>query len=294
MIARINGVEIPEAAVRFELDRLVKFYSEHMSPKELEAQMSLLRQKACEQAIGARLLIDEANSMSVPVDAAEIDARLQVMIENAGGDDAFAVILKKQNLKRELVVDSIAQGLRVDKLVASVTKDVPEPTQEEISAHFEAHRREYRKPERAQAQHILISPDSDAEEDRQVARSRLSEIRECIAEGAAAFADQAAAYSHCPSGQEAGGSLGWVSRGMMVPEFDEVLFSMGVDEVSEIVETSFGFHIICKTAHESDEDVTLEEARERIRDFLIHAARGEAIKAHVDELKKQAVIEIDD
>lgn len=185
---------------------------------------------------------------------------------------------------------SIAQGLRVNQLVDRIAAGVKDPTDEELQAHFETHRREYRRPDRARAQHILLVPDSASTADRETARSRLQEIRERIVEGAA-FADQAAAHSQCPSGRQTGGSLGWFSRGMMVPEFDKAVFSMAVGELSEVVETSVGLHLIQKTGDERGGNVELDEVRDKVRDFLRHARRGEAIAAYVAELKRNAVIE---
>ena len=94
----------------------------------------------------------------------------------------------------------------------------------------------------------------------------------------------------CPSGKE-GGSLGWFGRGMMVPEFDAAVFSMKDGEVSDIIETQFGYHIIYKTAHEEAGDADLDTVREQIRDHLLHARRGEAMTAYVDELKAKATVE---
>jgi len=292
MAMKINGIEIPEEAVRFEFDRLVKFYSEHMSAEDIKAQMPLLKKKACEQAIGGRLLIDEAHRRQIEVSQEEVDLRLQGFIESAGGPEKFDEMLKSQNISADLVRESIRQGRRVDMLVDEITQGVEEPTEEQMQAHFEAHRREYRRPDRVQASHILITPDSDSEQDRAVARSRVLEMRESIVEGAD-FADLAACHSRCPSGQQTGGSLGWVSPGMMVPEFDEALFDMAVGELSDVVETQFGFHIINMTDQEEGGDATYEDVCDRIRDFLIHAARGEAIKCFVDKLKQSAVIEED-
>ncbi|MBM4144360.1 MAG: hypothetical protein FJ225_12330 [Lentisphaerae bacterium] len=290
MPLRVNGVEIDEAAVRYELDRLVRFYSGHMSESEVRAQMPLLRRKACEQAIGARLLIDEANELGIRAPSGEIDERLRETIRKAGGEKKFAAMLRGQKISREQVVAGIAQGLRVDKLVARLTANVAEPTEDDIRVHFEVHRREYRRPERAQAQHILIRPASAGEADRETARSRLEEIRARIA-GGAGFADQAAAHSECASGRAAGGSLGWFSRGMTLPEIDSAVFSMAVGGVSAVIESPLGFHIVRKTGEEAGGDVALGDVRERIRDFLCHVRRGEAIAAHVAELKKSAVIE---
>ena len=293
MTLRVNGVEIPESAVRFELNRLVKFYSDHMSMDELHKQLPLLRRKACEQAIGARLLLDEADRREITVDADAVNEKLDTMIENAGGRAGFEELLRKQGLSEDQVRHSIEQGIRVDALVDQIAADVEDPSEEQLRAHFEAHRKEYRHPDRAQARHILIQPQSESEEDRQTARSRLEEIRHRITEENADFADQAAAHSECPSGRQSGGSLGWVPRGTMVPEFNDALFAMNVDDLSDVIETPLGMHLIQKTDQQEGEEAGFDEARDRVRDFLRHAARGEAIKAFVEELKKNAVIEED-
>jgi peptidyl-prolyl cis-trans isomerase C len=94
----------------------------------------------------------------------------------------------------------------------------------------------------------------------------------------------------CPSGKE-GGSLGWFGRGMMVPEFDQAVFSMNVGDVSDIIETQFGYHIILKTDHEAPREADFDDVREQIRDFIRHARRGEAMTVYVDELKSKATIE---
>ena len=165
-----------------------------------------------------------------------------------------------------------------------------EPTEQDIQQHFEAHQDEYAKPERAEARHILVKPASESEADRETARSKLLELRQQIEEGAD-FADLAAVHSECPSGERSGGSLGWFGRGMMVKAFDDAVFSMEVGTLSGLVETEFGFHLIQKIGHEPAGPAELGEVSDKVRDFLRHAKRGEAISAYVNELAEKAEIE---
>ena len=290
MTLRVNGEPIPDGAIQYELDRLVKFYSDHMSAEQIKQQMESLRRRARDQAIGAKLLIAEAARLDLPVPGREIEERLQAMIESAGSEAAFEQLLERKGLTANMVRDSIQNGRRVDILIEQIAAEVSDPTEAEIRAHFDQHKEEYTRPERAQAQHILIECSDDTDTDRQVARSRILEIRQRIQDGAA-FEDEAAEHSACPSGVQAGGNLGWFSRGMMVPEFDEAVFAMDVDALSEPVETPLGFHIIRKAAHEEGGPATFEDVREKIRDFLRHVRRGEGIAAYVEDLKQQAVIE---
>ena len=202
----------------------------------------------------------------------------------------FAALLQQQGLTEPALREQIRSGRRVDKLVAQVVAAIPDPTGEEMRAHFASHQDEYVQPERAQAQHILMRPAGDDEAGRAAAKEKLEAIRARVQAGGS-FADEAAAHSECPSGREAGGSLGWFGRGMMVPAFDEAAFSMTVGDLSGIIETQFGYHIIQKTGHEDATATSFEDARESVRDFLRHAARGTALSAHVEGLKAKAKIE---
>jgi peptidyl-prolyl cis-trans isomerase C len=286
----VNGQTIPEAAIVFELDRLIRFYSEHLPPEEVRAQVPALRAKARDQAIGAKLLLDEAARLDIQVPAPDVDARLRRMAEQAGGLARLEERLRKQGHTIEGVRAGIESGRRVDLLVERLTADLPDPTEAEMEAHFRDHAAEYRRPERAQAQHILIRPASNSESDRREARGKAESLRQKVLDGAD-FAELAAAHSQCPSGKRAGGSLGWISRGMLVPAFDDAVFSMEVGTISETIATPLGFHVIRKTGHEPAAPAEFADVRDQVRDFLRHARRGQLISACVNELKTKASIE---
>jgi parvulin-like peptidyl-prolyl isomerase len=289
----INGEVIPEQAVQYELDRLVRFYSEHMAPDQVRAQMDVLRERAKGQAIGAKLLMSEAQRLDLRVSEDDVDERINEMKENCGGDEGFAKQLADQGLTPEMVREGVARGRKMDILVEKITAGVKEPTEDEIQAHFDGHKDEYTRADRAQAQHILITPDSDSEADSATARSRVEELRARI-EGGEDFSELATAHSSCPSGARAGGSLGWFSRGMMVSEFDEAVFDMEVGALSEIIASSFGFHVIRKLGHEEGGPASIDDAHDQVREFLRHVNRGEIISTYVNDLKTKATIEITD
>jgi parvulin-like peptidyl-prolyl isomerase len=293
MTIKVNGEEIPEAAVQFELKQLIKFYTEHMSSEEVMKQIKALKDKAVEQAIGAKLLLAEAARLDLKVSDAEIDKKFEEMAMHAGGKEKFYELLKRQNLTEDNIKQGIERGKRVDMLIEKITEGLRDPTEKEMEDHFKEHAKEYYRPERVQARHILMKPASDSMADKETVRSKLMELRNKIGEGSD-FSDMAAAYSECPSGKKTGGSLGWFSRGMMRPEFDEMVFSMDVDETSDVVETSVGYHLINKTGHDEGGEVSFVDAHDKVRDFLRHAKRGAAITAYVEDLRKKAVIEVDD
>lgn len=286
---KVNGQVIPEEAVQFELERLVRFYAEHgMSQEQIRAQLQTLAQQAAQQAIGTKLLLDEAAKLDIPVSDGEIEAQVVKIVEQVGGREAFQAALANQKTTEAEFRDQLKRGKRVDKLVEKAVAAVQEPTEKDIQAYFAEHKDEFQTAERVLAQHILVSPDGDTQTSKDEARAKISAIRERVLSGKK-FDDEAAAHSMCPSGKE-GGSLGWFGRGMMVPEFDQAAFALRKGEVSDVIETQFGYHIILKTDHEEAREADFDEARDKIRDLLRHARRGEAMTAYVEELKAKAEI----
>jgi peptidyl-prolyl cis-trans isomerase C len=293
MTLRVNGEPIADAVILTELQRLIRFYSEHLPKAEIGRQMPAILKKAREQAIGAKLLLDEARRRGLRVPPEEVDERVRKMAEEAGGEDRFAALLEKQKVTVDQLRAGILQGRQIDRLVAEITRFVPEPEDEELQAWYEGHPEDFRSPPRAQARHILLKPATAAPEDRQVAESRLMELR-AQAQAGAEFGDLAAAFSECPSGKSTGGSLGWITQGITLPEFDEVLFSMKPGEISGVVQTPLGLHLVQKTADEAGgETVPYEDVKDQIRDLMVHTRRGEALARIVEQLKKRAVIEDD-
>ena len=288
---KLNGREIPRQAIEHELNRLVRFYAQHgMTEDQIRAQLPLLKKRAEEQALGTALLFAEAERLDIPVSDDEVEASLRRMTDEAGGPARLRAILEKQGQNVQQLRGEIRRGRRVDKLVEKATADTPDPTDAEAEAFFAAHRDEFGKAEQVRAQHILVTPKGDSPEDDLAAIAKIREIRERLLAGSD-FSTEAAAHSDCPSGKQAGGSLGWFSRGMMVKEFDEAAFSMKVGELSDIVKTQFGYHVIYKNDAQPESIPDFSEVRERIKDLLRHQRRGEALAAYVAELREKASIE---
>ena len=281
--AVVNGQEISGEAVQFELDRLVRFYMSHGMTMEVKKNLPKLEEKALEQAIGAKLLLDRAMELDVPVTGPEIDAEVSKVITQVGGPENYKKALDAQGISETQFRKELEKGAKVNKLVEQACSSVGEPAEEDVAAFYEAHKAEYVQPEQVLCQHILVKGTDDA------ALDKIKAIRERIVNGAD-FAEEAKKNSDCPSGQQ-GGSLGWFGRGMMVPEFDKAAFGMKKGEVSGIVTTQFGYHIIYKADEKGGGQQTLVDVHDSIKDLLRHNARGQAMDAFVAELRKKATVE---
>jgi peptidyl-prolyl cis-trans isomerase C len=283
--AIVNGQEISAEAVNFELDRLVRFYMGHgMTMAEIRQNLPKLEAKALDQAIGAKLLLDQAARLDIPVTEKDIDAEVARVVQQVGGEENYKKALAAQGISEADFRKELEKGARVNMLVNQACAHVADPTEDEVTAFYEAHKQEYVEPHQVLCQHILVKGSNDA------ALDKIKEIRERIVNDKADFAEEAKKHSDCPSGAQ-GGSLGWFGPGMMVPEFDKAAFAMKCGEVSDVIETQFGYHIILKTDEKSGGPQTLVDVADQIRDLLRHEARGRAMDAFVAELREKAKIE---
>jgi len=171
----------------------------------------------------------------------------------------------------EVSLDAIAAGIKADD--------------EELRALFEAEPDRFVTSEKREVSHILVSLPSDAgaDEDAQ-ARERLVALKNRIAAGEL-FEDLARENSDDPGSAAGGGALGFIERGMMVPEFEEAAFALAPYQVSDPVRSSFGWHLIEVTAVQESRGATFEEVRGQV---LAQYQLREAERIYVERVEALA------
>ena len=153
----------------------------------------------------------------------------------------------------------------------------------ELRDAYEARRHEFDRPEEVRARHILVRKATEGEE-RDDPVEVLTKARERY-EAGETFADLATELSDDPGSKANGGDLGFFPRGRMVAAFEEAAFSLEPGTLSEIVESSFGHHLILVEEKRAAELVPFEEAREQIaRDLALSEAAEEAARARAEEI----------
>lgn len=155
-------------------------------------------------------------------------------------------------------------------------------TDSEIEDYYKSHIKEYQEEEQVRARHILIKPDND----KKAAKSKIEGILKEIKEGKN-FEELAKKYSACPSKSQ-GGDLGFFGRGRMVKPFEDAAFSLKLGEISDIVETQFGFHIIKLEERKKARTIPLSEVKENIQNTIYH----QRTKKEAEKITKSKVDEI--
>jgi peptidyl-prolyl cis-trans isomerase D len=179
----------------------------------------------------------------------------------------------------------LPERARIEYLVLSLEATAANETvsEESISKYYEEHQNEFSQPEERKASHILISVSAAASEDeKKNARNKAENILEMLKQNPDAFAEIAKEHSDDPGSAIQGGDLGFFGRGVMVKAFEEKIFSMQLEEISDIVGTDFGLHIIkltdVKEVKRSDLTDVREQIEKKLKIEMMSSSFGEIVE----------------
>jgi peptidyl-prolyl cis-trans isomerase D len=166
-------------------------------------------------------------------------------------------------------------------------------TDQDLQAYYDQHRDEYRVPEQVKVSHILIKtplPAPGAKEDEKAiadARAKAEGVLKELKAGGD-FAKLAEKYSDDPGSAKSGGDLGWIGRGRTVPEFEKAAFSLGKGQTSDLVKSSYGFHIIRVEDKQEAHLKTLAEVKSEIEEKVKQQKTARATETAANALLSQA------
>ncbi|MBI4791731.1 MAG: peptidylprolyl isomerase [Deltaproteobacteria bacterium] len=191
----------------------------------------------------------------------------------------------KENMK--LLIDNFLTLEYLDMEVARKVK----VDEEEINRYYEENKSKFEMPERIKASHILIQVKKTASENEQKeARARMEKVLQRARAGED-FARLAAEFSDDPGSKQRGGDLGFFSKGKMAPEFEKAAFALKPGEMSDIVQTNFGFHIIRLDERKEPFVQPVTAVREQLLQTLTLEKKRKAVDEYVEKMVKAADVE---
>jgi len=288
IVAKVNGAEIKRA----DLENAIQGYAIEQLRKTADQlndkELTELRELALEKLLARELIYQEALLYGIVATEEAIDEEKYKIIANFPSEDEFYATLEKAGIDAITYHRMLRQDTSVNLMTDKKVADLPDPPEEEIVAMYKKHPEKMIRRGRVRASHILSKLKEGSEE------QSLLKIRELQKQVTAEnLAELAMQNSDCPS-KTAGGDLGWFRRGDMVKQFEEVAFAMQPGEVSDIVATQFGFHLIKLIEREEDVSLALDEARPQIIKFIKEESSSRMLKEWVEELKERATIEFFD
>ena len=285
VVARINTTEISKT----QLLRRAQALKSQIPPSEAGEGFY---HRVLDDMVNGELmyLAVEAEGLA-PADA-EVDAALDSQKERFGGTAAFETALEQQGLTIDEVKLDLKKELGIQKLVE---RDfIPQVTviEAEKKAFYDENQASMQEPVQFKAAHILISVDESATPEQKAELKKKAESIRNMLEMGQDFAELAAKNSGDPGSKNNGGELGWMPEGQTVPPFEAAMKSLEPGELSELVETRYGYHIIKLQDRRGAGAIPYEEVEERIEQFLKQRGLQERLQQELELLRAAATIEV--
>jgi peptidyl-prolyl cis-trans isomerase C len=287
-IATVNGVDI----LREDYENAVaqtrqRFQSQGQAVAE--ADMEQFRSEILDQLIAEELLYQEALKQGLEADEESVDSQIEQMRGRFENDEQWQQALDRNNVTEQELRTQIRRNSLIQQMIAEAVEETTEITDAEVQEFYDENPQYFEQGEQVAARHILISTEGmETDEAVEEARSRAQDVRQELEDGAD-FAELAKEKSEGPSASR-GGDLGTFGRGQMVGPFEEVAFALEEGEISDVVKTRFGFHVIQVTEKIESGVAPVDQVSQNIRQYLSQQKQAEALNAYVDELREDAEI----
>jgi peptidyl-prolyl cis-trans isomerase C len=287
VVATVNAERITLA----EVDLLATFWLQSRQPEARQTQTRAdLQHEALDRLIEQLLLMDEATRLGFSVSDSLIDERLGVWEEQAQDNESVQERMRRSNVTPEIVREHLRRDAVIQQMVKEQIQDTLEISPAEIRAYYQEHPEHFDNLQ-VRASHILIGVEPSAPpESLAAARERTEQLLARLKAGED-FASLARAYSTGPSAP-AGGDLGLAARGRWVKPFQEAAFALAPGEISDVVATQFGFHIIKVTERIDTEWTPLDQIEGAIKQYLFGAKMQRAVDAFAARLRADADVKV--
>jgi peptidyl-prolyl cis-trans isomerase C len=220
----------------------------------------------------------------------DVITEMEKIRANYPTEELFMTAMKNQGLTEEMFRNQLERNLTIKKFVEEEISSKQTVTEEEMREYYEETPNLWEREEEVGAKHILVKTTKDDPPDTlESKRARIEALLIRIRNGES-LETLAAEHSECPSASK-GGDLGYFSRGRMVKPFEDAAFSMSVGDVSDVIESTFGFHIIEVYGKREAGTLSYEDAVEIIEPDFLQRHTNAAIRALIDELKANREIE---
>ncbi|MGI6036606.1 MAG: peptidylprolyl isomerase [Limnochordia bacterium] len=233
-------------------------------------------QEILQQMIMEKVVYQAAEAAGITPDPEQLEEEFQTFKAGYFLDEQhFQMTLAQygiteDQLRREMKLMSILEELAAKDVII---------TEADIEAYFAENKTRFDQPEQVRASHILV-------DDEALAAEILAQLQE-----GADFAQLAAEHSIDPGSKERGGDLGFFTEDRMVPEFSAAAFALDVGELSEVVQSTYGYHIILVTDRQEAVEATLESSKDQIQQ-LLRQERARDVNEVFQELRTGAKIEV--
>jgi len=300
-IATVNGKTIGEAELNVRVAATMKQLGPRLAglPPQYAAQVQKqFRQQTLENLVAERLLDEQVVAAQIKITDADITAELTKMGAQLTPPKTLEDIKKlveADGINFEQFKKDRGRGMGYRKLMESQWGDKTNVSDEEAKKFYDSNVKEFTKPEMVRASHILAlsqpkDPNADPNEVKAAAKAKAEKLLKLVKDGGD-FAAIAKENSEDPGSASKGGDLGFFPRGKMVKPFEDAAFAMKPGQISDLIQTNYGYHIIKVTDHNDASVTPFEQVKAQIVAQLSGEKKNAIIKQYIQSLKDKAKIE---
>lgn len=255
--------------------------------KELEEKIAQAKKDALDQLMEDRLILQEAKKENILISDSEVQEKIEELQQRFSTPEEFAAALEQQDINLKRLERIYREQLMIKELVSRQVrlKVVVEPNQ--VTEYYQKHSGEFKDPESLRLSNILIRTKDRLDSE---AKAQAEQILTSLKEGAN-FAQLAQEYSQGPKAKE-GGDMGFVFKGTLLKEIDEIIFKLNPGEISNLIKTDLGYHIFKVEEKRPEQVKPLHTVHDQINDMLFKQKFEERFKEWIGKLKKNAYIAI--
>lgn len=292
IVAKVNGVDIKKTDLQNAVETM-KLQLETIGQAIPPDRKDEVWRGLLDELIGAELLSQEAAARKIGVTEAEVETKLTEYRDRFPSEAVFQNVLKEQGLSEARLKEEIRKQLGVLKLLEREVFTKVGVDDKAAKEYYDKNPDQFSEPEAVRASHVLVKVEKGADEAAK--REARKEIEKVLADAKAGkdFAALAREHSDDPGSKNKGGDLNFFFRGQMVPPFEEAAFALQKPgDLSGIVETVYGFHVIKLTEKKTERKLPFDEVKAELGDFLKEKKRSDSLRAYVESLRKKAKVQI--
>jgi foldase protein PrsA len=279
--AKVNGQVIKVSELNTQLEQLKKQYPQMFTGTDAEGRLLDFKQRLLDNLINQALIEQAAKQKNITVSDADVQKQIDQLKGGFKDTTQFEAALKSAGMTLDTLKTQIKNQLITQKLVESLASNAS-VTDAEIQAYYDKNKAQFFQKPAKKASHILFKP-----EDKATAAKVLKQVQA----DPAAFAALAKKNSIDTATASKGGDLGWPTSAY-VPEFQAALDKLKVGQTSVLVQSPYGWHIIKVTEERGGTQQKLADVKSQIQQIIVQQRRSDAYQNFLNDLKKNAKIEI--
>jgi len=287
--AVVNGTVITQKEFDIELNQVKRKVSQGRQAVS-DAKLEKIKNDILENLINRELLYQQSQKKGVVIEEKIVEDYLSSLKQKFPNQEEYEKALKDFSISENGLKLKVKMGYAIQNFIDKQIADKVAVSEKESKTFYDVHPEFFKQPERVKASHILIKLDPNAEESKKAsAKEKIENIQKKLKEGKD-FTALAREFSEGPS-KDNGGDLGFFTRGQMVPPFEDAAFSLKTGEVSDLVVTRFGYHLIKVTEKAAAQTIKFEDAKEKIVQHLKQEGTKKELQLYIENLRKTASIE---